>query len=271
MVNMAYITKQITGEYTANIDWVKSFFQKLRDFLLDNPIKKFQLVEENYDNSDIEKSFIKMKADGLTFKLSRISSGYPTQEVTVSYDTDGQENVTLNYYAGNQSLSIATIQTSTDNSQRRIYRAVSNVLLASSNNSFIFSVQPINVKKLAPKRLWGVINYQDLNAKSNSFAFGTYEGATTAALIPDSIDKTTGQAIKCNICHKATNDDTKLILENKVQVNQNDYWIGTSNDIVGLVPVTPIKAYQATYQANSKKYIAIGTNVAFPLGKQIEV
>ena len=266
MVNMAYITKQITGEYTVNIDWVKSFFQKLRDFLLDNPIKKFQLVEENYDNSDIEKSFIKMKADGLTFKLSRISTGYSTQVITVSYDTDGQENVTLNNNTGNQSISIATIQISTDNSQRRIYRAVSNVLLASNNNSFIFSVQPINAKKLAPQKLWGVINYQDLNAKSNSFAFESFAGSNVKALIPYSIDKTTGTAIECNICHKATNDDTKLILENKVQVNQNDYWIGTSNDIVGLVPITPIKAYQA----NSNKYIAIGTNVAFPLGKQIE-
>lgn len=264
---MAYITKQIAGEYTANNDWVKSFFQKLRDFLLDNPIKKFQLVEENYDNSAFEKSFIKMKADGLTFKLSRISTGYSTQEVTVSYDTDGQENVTLTNYIGSQSISIATIQTSTDNSQRRIYRAVSNVFLASSNNSFIFNAQAINVKKLAPGRLWGVISYQDLNAKSNSFAFEAIKDVDAAELIPNSIDKTTGTKISLNVCHKSTNDTAQLVLENKVQVNQNNYWIGTSNDIVGLVPVTPIKAYQA----NSKKYIAIGTNVAFPIGQQIEV
>lgn len=264
---MAYITKQITGEYTANNDWVKSFFQKLRDFLLDNPIKKFQLVEENYDNSDIEKSFIKMKADGLIFRLSRITSGWTTQYVTVSYDTDALANVPLE---GSLTLPVATIQNYTF-PQGRTYRAVSNVFLASSNNSFIFSVQPIAAKKLAPQKLWGVINYQDLNAKSNSFAFASNSGSNVEALIPYSIDKTTGQAIECNICHKATNDNTKLILENKVQVNQNDYWIGTSNDIVGLVPVTPIKEYQATYQANSKKYIAIGTNVAFPIGQQIEV
>lgn len=260
---MAYITKQITGEYTANNDWVKSFFQKLRDFLLDNPIKKFQLVEENYDNSNIENSFIKMKADGLIFRLSRITSGWTTQYVTVSYDTDALANVPLE---GSLTLPVATIQNYTF-PQGRTYRAVSNVFLASSNNSFIFSVQPIDVKKLAPKRLWGVINYQDLNAKSNSFAFGTYEGATTAALIPNSIDKTTGTVISLNVCHKSTNDTAQLVLENKVQVNQNDYWIGTSKDIVGLVPVTAIRAYQA----NSKKYIAIGTNVAFPIGQQIEV
>lgn len=262
---MAYITKQITGEYAVNNgDWVKSFLQKLRDFLLDNPIKKFQLVEENYDNSTIENSFIKMKADGLILNLSGISTGYATQRVTVSYDTDAQADVLLN---GIKNITVATIQNSVDNSQRRIYRAVSNVLLVSSNNSFIFTMQPVNVKKLAPKQLWGVINYQDLNAKSNSFAFESFEGSNEKALIPYSIDKTTGTAIECNICHKQTNDDTKLILENKVQVNQNNYWIGTSNDIVGLVPVTAIRAYQA----NSKKYIAIGTNVAFPIGQQIEV
>lgn len=263
---MAYITKQIAGEYRADGNWINSYLQKLRDFLLDNPIKKFQLVEENYNNSASEEgSFIKVKADGLIFRLSRISSGWATQYVTVSYDTDAQENVTLDAYTSNKnSISLVTTQSSPQGGTRRV---VSNVLLASSNNSFIFSVQPIDEKKLAPKRLWGVINYQDLNAKSNSFAFGTYEGATTAALIPESIDKTTGTVISLNVCHKSTNDTAQLVLENKVQVNQNGYWIGTSKDIVGLVPVTGIRAYQA----NSKKYIAIGTNVAFPIGQQIEV
>ena len=265
---MAYITKQIAGEYTSSAAYVRAYLQKLRDFLLDNPIKKFQLVEEDYSNENSESWYIKMKADGLTFRLSNITNGRTTQQVTISYDTENQENVTLQTYSTVANNSVFV----TNESPQSKYRAVSNVFLASNNNSFIFSVQPIDVKKLAPKILWGVINYQDLNAKSNSFAFATSNNANSGdSLILSSMDKTTGTAIKCNICHKATNDDTKLVLENKVQVNQNDYWIGTSNDIVGLVPVTPIKAYQATYQANSKKYIAIGTNVAFPIGQQIEV
>lgn len=260
-----YITKQIAGEYTSSVDYVRAYLQKLRDFLLDNPIKKFQLVEEDYSNENSESWYIKMKADGLIFRLSNITSGKTTQQVTISYDTENQENVTLQTYspAGNNSVFV------TNESPQSKSRAVSNVLLASNNNSFIFSVQPMNVKKLAPKVLWGVINYQDLNAKSNSFAFATYNNANS--MIPYSIDKTTGTAIGLNVSSKSTNDTAQLVLENKVQVNQNDYWIGTSNDIVGLVPVTPIKAYQATYQANSKKYIAIGTNVAFPIGQQIEV
>ncbi len=259
---MAYITKQIAGEYGTDTNWINSYLQKLRDFLLDNPIKKFQLVEENYNNSASEEgSFIKVKADGLIFRLSRISTGWTSQYITVSYDTDVLANVPLE---GKLILDVATIQDYTF-PQGRTYRAVSNVFLASNNNSFIFSVQPIAAKKLAPQKLWGVINYQDLNAKSNSFAFATYNNANS--MIPYSIDKTTGTAIGLNVSSKSTNDTAQLVLENKVQVNQNDYWIGTSNDIVGLVPVTPIKAYQA----NSKKYIAIGTNVAFPIGQQIEV
>lgn len=244
-----YITKNITVNDTGI-----NFIKKIKQFFLTNAVAPFELVAENFDNSNSKNIFITVKRNKLYFEFTLSGSSNDSDVKFWMYD-ESENSLEKRYM---------WLKTSSDNYECTYKMSRSLNFFISHNDEF--NVLQVGVSNYATRP------FDALKVNNTSSNFITYfeneDILFTKGGMEVNLSLQDGLALRWRSIVYNPLDNTKLIVVDKVEL----YAPSLTQHIKYLPPLISVGGGERgiCYKISGENYLCIDDKICCPIGEKVE-